>query len=60
MVEPDPADRRAKRIALSDAGVEMVHRLNDGGTRLSAAIGAASPDELAVLRNFLDRVVSEE
>jgi DNA-binding MarR family transcriptional regulator len=59
VVEPDPADRRAKRIALSEAGVEMVHRLNDGGTRLFAAIGAASQDELAVLRDFLDRVLSE-
>ena len=58
VVEPDPADRRAKRIALTDAGVEIVHRLNDGGTRLFAAIGAASPDELAVLRGFLDRALT--
>jgi hypothetical protein len=38
----------------------MEHRLNDGGTRLFAAVGTASQDELTVLRDFLDRVLSEE
>jgi hypothetical protein len=38
----------------------MVHRLNDGGTRLFAAIAAAPPDELAVLRDLLDRALSEQ
>lgn len=60
VAEADPADRRAKRIALTDAGVETVHRLNDGGTRLFAAIAAASQDELAVLRDLLDRALSEQ
>lgn len=60
VVEPDPADRRVKRIALSDAGVETMRRLNNGGTPLLAAIGAASQDELAVLRDLLDRALSQQ
>jgi DNA-binding MarR family transcriptional regulator len=60
VIEPDPADRRVKCIALSEAGVDTVHRLNDGGTRLFAAVNAASQDELAVLRDLLDRLLSEQ
>ena len=59
VIEPDPDDRRVKRIALSETGLDMVHRLNDGGTRLFAAINTASREELAVLGDFLDRVLSE-
>jgi DNA-binding MarR family transcriptional regulator len=59
VVEPDPADRRIKRVALSKAGVETVHRLNHGATRLSAAIADASQDELAVISNLLHRALSE-
>lgn len=59
VIEPDPDDRRVKRITLSGTGLDTVHRLNDGGTRLFAAINAAAPEELAVLRDLLDRVLSE-
>src|SRR4051812_28672589 len=59
VIEPDPTDRRVKRVALSEAGVKTVHRLNDGGTDLFTAINAASKQELAVLRELLDRVLTE-
>jgi DNA-binding MarR family transcriptional regulator len=57
VIEPDPDDRRVKRIALSESGLETVHRLGDGGTRLFSAIAEASAEELAVLRSFLERVL---
>ena len=59
VIEPDPDDRRIKRIALSETGVDTVQRLNDGGTSLFAAINTASEEELATLRVFLGRVLSE-
>src|SRR5438105_1477944 len=37
LIEPDPDDRRVKRIALTASGLDIVHRLNDGGTRVFAA-----------------------
>jgi DNA-binding MarR family transcriptional regulator len=59
VVEPHPSDRRVKRIALSKAGVETVHRLNHGATHLSAAIDAASQDELDAISNLLHRALRE-
>jgi DNA-binding MarR family transcriptional regulator len=59
VIEPDPTDRRVKRVALSEAGIETVHQLNDGGTHLFTAINAASKQELAVLWDLLDRVLTE-
>lgn len=59
VIEPAPEDRRVKRIALSEDGQDIVHRLNDGGTRLFAAINGADPAELAVLRDLLSRVLAK-
>jgi len=60
VVEPDPSDRRIKRVALSKAGAEMVRQLNRGGSSLFAAIDDASPDELAVISTVLHRALSEK
>jgi DNA-binding MarR family transcriptional regulator len=59
VVEPDPSDRRVKRIALSNTGIETVRQLNHGGTRLFGAINDASPEELAAIRNLLHRALNE-
>jgi DNA-binding MarR family transcriptional regulator len=60
VVEPDPLDRRVKRVALSKAGAQMVRQLNRGGSRLFAAIDDASPDELGVISNVLHRALREK
>ncbi|HET6985008.1 MAG TPA: MarR family transcriptional regulator [Kribbella sp.] len=60
VVEPDPSDRRVKRVALSKSGVDTVRRLNRGATRLFAAIDGASPDELAVISTVLHRALSDK
>jgi DNA-binding MarR family transcriptional regulator len=59
VVEPDPTDRRVKRIGLSKAGAQMVRHLNRGGSRLFAAIDDASQDELAVMGDLLHRALSD-
>ncbi|MGW0998393.1 MarR family winged helix-turn-helix transcriptional regulator [Streptomyces sp. NPDC002523] len=57
---PDPDDRRAQRIRLTDAGHEAVDRIRDAGARaMQLALAGWRPDELRELAGLFHRMVDE-
>jgi DNA-binding MarR family transcriptional regulator len=54
---PDPDDRRAQRVQLTEAGLDAVHRLQEVRRRgMEMALSAWSPGELRQLAVFLHRL----
>jgi DNA-binding MarR family transcriptional regulator len=57
---PDPDDRRAQRIRLTDAGREAVARIRDAGARhMQLALADWRPDELQELAGLFHRMVDD-
>lgn len=57
---PDPDDRRAQRIELTDAGGEAVAKVRDAGVRgMQMALSDWSPDELRQLATLFHRMVDD-
>ncbi|MFJ5731891.1 MarR family winged helix-turn-helix transcriptional regulator [Streptomyces paradoxus] len=57
---PDPDDRRAQRIELTDAGGEAIARIREAGVRgMQAALSAWSPEELGQLATLFHRMVDD-
>jgi DNA-binding MarR family transcriptional regulator len=57
---PDPDDRRAQRIQLTDAGREAIARIRDAGARgMQLALAEWSPEELRQLATLFHRMVDD-
>ncbi|MFJ4468144.1 MarR family winged helix-turn-helix transcriptional regulator [Streptomyces sp. NPDC089424] len=57
---PDPDDRRAQRIELTDTGREAIERIRDVGARgMQLALSAWSPEELRRLATLFHRMVDD-
>ncbi|MFJ3670631.1 MarR family winged helix-turn-helix transcriptional regulator [Streptomyces sp. NPDC090106] len=57
---PDPDDRRAQRIELTDAGRRAIDRIRDTGARgMQLALSGWSPEELARLATLFHRMVDD-
>lgn len=57
---PDPDDRRAQRIELTDAGREAVLRIRETGVRgMQAALAHWSPEDLRQLATLFHRMVDD-
>ncbi|MEU0288997.1 MarR family winged helix-turn-helix transcriptional regulator [Streptomyces sp. NPDC052492] len=57
---PDPDDRRAQRIQLTDAGRQAVARIRETGVRgMQAALAHWSPDDLRRLATLFHRMVDD-
>ncbi|MFI8891465.1 MarR family winged helix-turn-helix transcriptional regulator [Streptomyces paradoxus] len=57
---PDPDDRRAQRIELTDAGGEAIARIREAGVRgMQVALSAWSPGELGQLATLFHRMVDD-
>ena len=57
---PDPEDRRAQRIELTDAGGEAITRIREAGVRgMQVALSAWSPEELGQLATLFHRMVDD-
>ncbi|MEU5597656.1 MarR family transcriptional regulator [Streptomyces sp. NPDC020298] len=57
---PDPHDRRAQRIELSDTGRRAVERVREAGARgMQLALGDWSPEELRQLAGLFHRMVDD-
>lgn len=57
---PDPDDRRAQRIELTDAGRAAVDRVRDAGARgMQLALNGWEPDELRQLTVLFHRMVDD-
>ncbi|MEU5311715.1 MarR family transcriptional regulator [Streptomyces sp. NPDC021562] len=57
---PDPDDRRAQRIELTDAGRGAVDRVRDAGARgMQLALGEWQPEELRQLAVLFHRMVDD-
>ncbi|MBB6080414.1 MarR family winged helix-turn-helix transcriptional regulator [Streptomyces paradoxus] len=57
---PDPDDRRAQRIELTDAGGEAIARIREAGVRgMQVALSAWSPEELGQLATLFHRMVDD-
>ncbi|WP_225094921.1 MarR family winged helix-turn-helix transcriptional regulator [Streptomyces sp. CoH27] len=57
---PDPADRRAQRIQLTDAGREAVGRIRDAGARgMQLALAGWRPEELRQMATLFHRMVDD-
>ncbi|MER7186354.1 MarR family transcriptional regulator [Streptomyces hyaluromycini] len=57
---PDPDDRRAQRIELTDAGRAAVDRVRDAGARgMQLALGEWEPEELRQLATLFHRMVDD-
>ncbi|MFG2965611.1 MULTISPECIES: MarR family winged helix-turn-helix transcriptional regulator [unclassified Streptomyces] len=57
---PDPDDRRAQRIELTDAGRDAVDRVRDAGARgMQLALGNWKPEELRQLAVLFHRMVDD-
>ncbi|WP_329331962.1 MarR family transcriptional regulator [Streptomyces sp. NBC_00663] len=57
---PDPDDRRAQRIELTDAGRLAVDRVRDAGARgMMLALSQWSPEELGQLATLFHRMVDD-
>jgi DNA-binding MarR family transcriptional regulator len=55
--QPDPADRRIKRVAATDAGRVASEELRESLHFARAPLAALAPDERGRLRDLLQRVV---
>ncbi|MER8009419.1 MarR family transcriptional regulator [Streptomyces sp. NPDC094149] len=57
---PDPDDRRAQRIELTEAGREAVARVRDAGARgMQSALAEWTPEELRQLATLFHRMVDD-
>ncbi|MFF0363479.1 MarR family winged helix-turn-helix transcriptional regulator [Streptomyces fungicidicus] len=57
---PDPDDRRAQRIELTDAGREAIVRVREAGVRgMQMALADWSPDDLRQLATLFHRMVDD-
>ncbi|MFZ4151860.1 MarR family winged helix-turn-helix transcriptional regulator [Streptomyces pseudogriseolus] len=57
---PDPEDRRAQRIELTDAGRDAVARIRETGVRgMQAALAGWSPQDLHTLATLFHRMVDD-
>ncbi|MFF5960554.1 MarR family winged helix-turn-helix transcriptional regulator [Streptomyces luteogriseus] len=57
---PDPDDRRAQRIELTDAGGEAIARIREAGVRgMQLALSDWSPEELRHLATLFHRMVDD-
>ncbi|MGW0140850.1 MarR family winged helix-turn-helix transcriptional regulator [Streptomyces calvus] len=57
---PDPDDRRAQRIELTDAGREAIARIRETGVRgMQAALAHWSPEDLRQLATLFHRMVDD-
>ncbi|SOD90802.1 MarR family winged helix-turn-helix transcriptional regulator [Streptomyces sp. Ag109_G2-15] len=57
---PDPDDRRAQRIQLTDAGREAVARIREAGARgMQLALADWQPEELRQLATLFHRMVDD-
>ncbi|MFF8940534.1 MarR family winged helix-turn-helix transcriptional regulator [Streptomyces paradoxus] len=57
---PDPDDRRAQRIELTDAGGEAIARIREAGVRgMQAALSAWSAEDLGQLATLFHRMVDD-
>ncbi|MFF0226846.1 MarR family winged helix-turn-helix transcriptional regulator [Streptomyces sp. NPDC004629] len=57
---PDPDDRRAQRIELTEAGREAVGRVRDAGARgMQVALADWTPEELRQLATLFHRMVDD-
>ncbi|PWI13355.1 MarR family transcriptional regulator [Streptomyces sp. Act143] len=57
---PDPDDRRAQRIELTEAGRQAVDRVRDAGARgMMLALAEWSPEELGQLAALFHRMVDD-
>jgi DNA-binding MarR family transcriptional regulator len=57
---PDPVDRRAQRIRLTDAGRQAVDRVREAGARgMQVALAGWRPEELRELATLFHRMVDD-
>ncbi|GAA2259582.1 MarR family transcriptional regulator [Streptomyces ruber] len=57
---PDPDDRRAQRIQLTEAGRDAVHRIREAGVQgMQTALSGWSPEELGQLAALFHRMVDD-
>ncbi|MFE9611540.1 MarR family winged helix-turn-helix transcriptional regulator [Streptomyces sp. NPDC006012] len=57
---PDPEDRRAQRIELTDAGREAIGRVRDAGARgMQLALSDWKPEDLRQLATLFHRMVDD-
>lgn len=57
---PDPDDRRAQRIELTEAGRQAITRIREAGVRgMQAALAQWSPDDLSRLATLFHRMVDD-
>ncbi|KOG31457.1 MarR family winged helix-turn-helix transcriptional regulator [Streptomyces resistomycificus] len=57
---PDPRDRRAQRIELTETGRQAIDRIRDAGARgMQLALAEWSPDELRRLATLFHRMVDD-
>ncbi|WP_347710174.1 MarR family winged helix-turn-helix transcriptional regulator [Streptomyces sp. HP-A2021] len=57
---PDPDDRRAQRVQLTETGLDAVHRIQEVRRRgMEMALSAWSPGEVRQLALFLHRLLDD-
>ncbi|MFE9442333.1 MarR family winged helix-turn-helix transcriptional regulator [Streptomyces sp. NPDC006602] len=57
---PDPDDRRAQRIQLTETGQQAIDRIRDAGARgMQLALSEWSPEELRKLASLFHRMVDD-
>jgi DNA-binding MarR family transcriptional regulator len=57
---PDPDDRRAQRIQLTDAGRQAINSIRDAGARgMQLALNEWAPEELGQLATLFHRMVDD-
>ncbi|MFH8662850.1 MarR family winged helix-turn-helix transcriptional regulator [Streptomyces afghaniensis] len=57
---PDPDDRRAQRIELTDAGLQAIAKVREAGVRgMQMALSDWSPEELRQLATLFHRMVDD-
>jgi DNA-binding MarR family transcriptional regulator len=59
--EPDPADRRAQRLALTDSGRELMHRAHNERIATAAGVFAPlQPEDRAALSRLLNKILAAQ